>query len=91
MVLVANLAAKDMGSTTGINLSKLAKETDLNPWKTSSYEVRTALEQSDVMVPEMDRWRLPFLEKLLLQRHNMQAQIQNTKKLQDIIDSLCSS
>ena len=53
--------------------------------------VRMALEQSDTLVSDEDRWRLPLLEKLLLQRYNMQTQLQNTSKIQDLIDSLCSS
>ena len=80
-----------MGSTTGMNLFKLGKETGLNPWVTSSSEVKTSLEKSDVMVPEEDSWRLPLLEKLLHQRYEMEIQVQDTSSLQQLIDSLCSS
>ena len=91
VVLLANLTARDMGSTTGINLYKIGKETGLNPWVTSSFEVKIALEKSDVMVPEEDSWRLPLLEKLLHQRYEMEIQVQDTSSLQQLIDSLCSS
>ena len=91
VALLANLAARDMGSTTGMNLFKLGKETGLNPWVTSSSEVKTSLEKSDVMVPEEDSWRLPLLEKLLVQRYEMEVQVEDTTSLQKLIDSLCSS
>ena len=91
VVLLANLAARDMGSTNGINLYKLGKETGLNPWVTSSSEVKISLEESDVRVPEEDCWRLPLLEKLLLQRYEMEVKVEDTTSLQQLIDSLCSS
>ena len=91
VALVANLAARDLGSTTGINLAKIEKETGLNPWIASSNEVKIALEQSEVTVPKEDTWRLPLLEKLLLQRNEMEVQVEDTTSLQQLIDSLCSS
>ena len=91
VALVANLPGHDVSSTTGRILYKIGQETGLNPWMTSPTLVKMALQQSDTMVPKRDRWRLPLLEKLLLQRQNMKSQIQNTSKVQELIDSLCSS
>ena len=91
VALVANLMGHDVSSTTGVNLYRLGQETGLNVWEASPTMVRMALEQSDTLVSDEDRWRLPLLEKLLLQRYNMQTKLQNTSKIQDLIDSLCSS
>ena len=91
VALVANLAGRDMGSTTGSNLSKLAQETGLNPWISSSSITRQTLDKLKVTVPNEDYWRLPLLEKLLMQRYKMEMQVQDTEAIQDLIDSLCSS
>ena len=91
MVLVANLAGRDMGSTTGSNISKLAQETGTNPWISLSSMTTQALEKGTIMVPNQDLWRLPLLDKLLVQRYEMEMQVQNTDAIQDMIDSLCSS
>ena len=91
VALVANLAGHDVSSTTGGNLYRLAQETGLNPWIASPDMVRIALQEKDTVVPEEDRWRLPLLEKLLIQRFNMKSLLQNTKAVQSLIDSLCSS
>ena len=91
MALVASIVAKDMGSTTGRNLFKLSEETGLNPWKASSSMIREALESNIARVPDVDFWRLPLLEKLLHQRYQMENELQETDKLQELVDSLCSS
>ena len=91
VALVANLMGHDVGSTTGSNLYRLRQETGLNPWMASPTLVKMALEKNDVMVPDEDGWRLPLLEKLLLQRCEMRSQLQNTSAIQGMIDSLCSS
>ena len=91
VVLVANLVGRDMGSTTGSNISKLAQETGTNPWSASSSMTTQALEKGTIMVPNEDNWRLPLLDKLLVQRYEMEMQVTNTDAIQDMIDSLCSS
>ena len=89
--MLANLVGHDVSSTTGGNLYRLGQETGLNPWTASPLMVRMALQQSDTMVPEEDGWRLPLLEKLLLQRYNLELQVQDTSEVQTLIVSLCSS
>ena len=91
VALVANLVGHDVSSTTGGNLYRLGKETGLNPWTASPIMVRMALQQSDTVVPEEDLWRLPLLEKLLLQRYNLELEVKDTSEVQSLIDSLCSS
>ena len=91
VALVANLMGHDVSSTTGGNLYRLRQETGLNPWLASPTMVKVALQETDVVVPDEDVWRLPLLEKLLLQRHQMECLIQDTSEIQGLIDSLCSS
>ena len=91
VVLVANLAARDMGSTTGINMARLKQETGLNPWVASSARVKEALEMSEHIVPEADLWRLPLLEKLILTRSKLELNLDDTSYICELIESLCSS
>ena len=88
---VANKMMRDMGSTTGSNIARLQQETGLNIWSTTPAKVREALVETELPVPEVDQWRIPLLEKLLVQRRNMEVQTEDTKAISEIIDSLCSS
>ena len=89
--LLANIAAQDRSSTTGKNLAKIANETDLNPWTATPAMIRQALHQKDAAVPRTDFWRLPYLEKLLKTRYEMELSLQDTKPINKIINALCSS
>ena len=64
--ILANIVARDTGSTTGSNLYQLSQEFNVDPWRPESVNiiVKTPL----YAVPEEERWRLPFVDKLLSQR-----------------------
>ena len=91
VALVANLTARNVSSTTGSNLFKLSQESGLNPWVASPAMITEALDRQTTPVPNEDIWRLPLLEKLLLQRYEMETQVQDTTAIQELIDALCSS
>ena len=40
-------------------------------------------------LPEQDKWRLPYLGKLLEQRGDLYYQLEDTSELTELIDSLC--
>ena len=89
--LVAQLAAQDKSSTIGFNLAKIREETKLNPWTASPLQIKQVLVEGEPQVPEQDTWRLPYLAKLLDTRHSMELQLQDTKKINELINPLCSS
>ena len=89
--MISRIAAQDKSSTTGINLAKIAKETSLNPWIATPTAVREALWEREETVPERDKWRLPYLDKLLRRRYELQVDCQKTTAINILIDSLCSS
>ena len=91
VVAVANCAVNDRGSTTGSNLYKIQHETLLNPWATTSQEVTDVLVKADQSMPSNEEWRIPFLEKLLATRRQMENSLEDTKSIDWLIDSLCSS
>ena len=87
--MLANIVGRDMGSVTGKNLYNIETEFNLDPWKCSPGEVKRVY--SYYSVPEMDKWRLPLLVKLLDQKLEMEICEDNTKTIRELIDSLCTS
>ena len=91
VALVANIAGRDRSSTTGINLAHIQAETGLNPWNTKSYAIMQEQRDREETIPPREMWRVPFFQKLLLQRHVLEVNCEDTKELTKLIDSLCIS
>ena len=87
--LLANIVARDVRSTTGRNLQLIEKESGLDPWTTNGYHVKEALHRTPV--PAQDVWRLPLLNQFLTRRNELEALLEDTKAINELIDSLCSS
>ena len=87
--LLANLVARDAGSVTAKNLSNIENEFELDPWVSSSAQLRE--KYTFYRVPEEDKWRAPLLVKLLDQKNEMTTMKENTKTISEVIDSLCCS
>ena len=87
-MVVAMLAARDVRSNLGKNLSLVRETTGLDPWTARPGQLRAALNLREV--PEMDQYRVPLLKKLLGQRlhaHYM-ADVKEEERLKALIDSL---
>ena len=82
--IIKDIAAADIRSVVGKNVSKLKEEFDLDPWvyqkKNKYYEV-----------PEVDKWRLPLLSQLLATRNEMEVCGEDSETVVGLIESLCSS
>ena len=91
VVAVANTAVNDRGSTSGANLYKIQEKTGLNPLSTTSPAVMHALARADLVMPKTEEWRIPFLMKLLASRREMEKSCVETKDIDWLIESLCSS
>ena len=76
-------------STTGKNLQLIERETGLNPWTTNATLVKESLKRPPV--PNEDMWRLPLLDKFLTRRKEQEVQLEDTRAIDDLIDSLCST
>jgi hypothetical protein len=94
VTVAALLAARDLRSTLGSNLAEVRQVTGLDPWVAGRGELRAALEAADrVEVPQLDGWRVPYLQKLLaarLQAH-YDGDKEEEKRLQDLVNSLVSN
>ena len=67
--VVARLAARDLRTSVGAILDLIQRETGLDPWAAGPGQLRAALLKRDlVAVPEVDRWRVPYLWRLLAER-----------------------
>ena len=89
VVVLANLVARDMRTTTGGNLHHIREVTRLDPWTCSSREVRSVLAETMVDMDDQDRWRLPYLGRLLEERGERFYGMEDTEDLTKMIDSLC--
>ena len=66
---VAVVAARDLRSSVGTNLALLQRETGLDPWVVGPGHLRAVLlDKARVVVPDQDKWRLTYLERLLAER-----------------------
>ena len=91
VVVVALLAARDVRSTLGSNLTHLRGMTGLNPWDVGRSQLRAALELATRReVPEYDHWRPQLLQKLLSARleAHYSSDLVEEERITTLIDSL---
>ena len=91
VVSVANKAMRDRGTLTGSNVARIQEETGLNIWVTTSGRVKDALTRAVPAPPPADEWRIGLLEKLLARRQQRELEVEDTRNVDELIDSLCSS
>ena len=92
VAVMANIAGRDIRSTTGRNMKLLEEASGMDPWifDSSRLKVELAIRET-VEVPEQDRWRVKYLDKLMKekQENHYMGEVEQVKKLSDLIDSLC--
>ena len=89
---MANLAARDVRSTTGSNIKLLEDLSGLNPWEYGTIRMKQELEKKDVVeIPEQDNWRIAYLASLLEQRQvqHYTGNEEEEQRLTGLVDSLC--
>ena len=87
--VVARIVGRDNRSVTGINLMALKQEFNLDPWVRSTVCFKSGYK--GYIVPEVDRWRLPLLRKMLIQRSEMVVCEEEVDTITDLIDSQWST
>ena len=87
---MANLVGRDVRTTTGANLTFIGRTSGHSAWDTGSDKMKAAIEQSEtVLVNDNDKWRIPFLNKLLGHRQELSYLGENIETISDQINSLC--
>jgi hypothetical protein len=92
VAVMANLASRDIRSTTGKNLKLLEEITGLDPWVYGSDRVKQELVKAEkVEVPQLDQWRVGYLASLLEQRQRLHywGDKEGWERVSGLIDSLC--
>ena len=88
---MARLVARDLRSSVVANLDIVQRETGLDPLATGPGQLRAVLlAANSVVVPEVDKWLVPFLWRLLaegLQAH-YSADTATEERLRALINSL---
>ena len=88
--MLVKMVSEDPRSPTCKNLRYLKESTGLDqPESYSSWRMREKLPAQNV--PEMDKWRLGLLSKLMEMRQVRFMQIQDSKQITAMIESLCST
>ena len=87
---LATIAANDVRSTTGTNLSSLIRETGCDPVK-DQLKVRETLLDHRCPVPDADAWRIPCLVKYLDLKHRQEVLGSDTSRVEALIHSLVTS
>ena len=91
VVVVALLAARDIRSTLGSNLTHLQNVTGLDPWAVGKSQLKATLGQATrKVVPELDFWRPQLLQKLLSARleAHYSADLVEEERIATLINSL---
>ena len=80
----------DPRPTTCQNLRYLRKVTNLeNAEQFSSWRIREELPKKTV--PEAEKWRLGLLTKLMAMKQNQYMEVQDSKRITAMVESLCST
>ena len=87
--VVANMVTRDVRSPTGSNIALIEDQLRLSLLNTTGRAVREACRTGKKDVPAEDSFRIPLLEKLLMQRGEQFYQLEDTTELTDQINSLC--
>ena len=86
---LARISAVYLRTTTGKNLHNLMMETGLDLNCDSTAAIKAALDINEV--PEVDKWRLPLLSRLVDDRMELETMGEDTTNVEELITSLCSS
>ena len=96
VAILARIVAKDIRTTTARNLRLLEVETGGGTWAASLTVLKDKLKERDPVVPAEDRWRVPYLGKLLEERDmllykGLADTEPEVESVQRLIDSLCTN
>ena len=80
----------DLQSVTGHNVKLIENETLMDPSLAPLQALKQKIIENVPPVPNRDRWRLGYLEQLLVARGEAYYAGQDTGGLTTLIDSLCS-
>ena len=87
---LACVPAADVRSTNGNNLLNIQKESGFDA-KENRWKARAVIIDYRRLVPAMDNWRIPCLQKFLAQRYRMHVLGEDVSDVDALILSLVTS
>jgi hypothetical protein len=87
--ILSHIVSHDIQSTSGRNLANIKVLFNLDPKRDHPAQFKS--KDIGYQTPEADKWRLPLLRKLLDQRRDMYTCEEDTKTVDELIESLCAS
>ena len=90
--MLANLASRDIRSNKGANIRVVEDASGLSVWNCCQVKLREAIRvQEKAQVEESDKWRIPYLNKLLCQRQELDylGLEEEKTRVEELINSLC--
>ena len=89
VAVIARVVMRDAKTTTGRNVLNLKIETSLDAVSAPLSKFRELF--SSARVPALDHWKFYLLSKYLKLRDDLEIRCEDTKYINDLINSLCSS
>ena len=92
VAVMANLAGRDIRSTTGKNLALVRDSSGLDPWVFGSARLKEELAKHETVdPPPQDQWRVKYLGSLFEQRQGKyyRGDREGVTRINELIDSLC--
>ena len=86
---LARIVARDVRSVTNRNVRHIEAASGLSPWDYSKWRIKEKLAKTEI--PDNNLWRIGLLQKMLVLRQEKSALCFDTKQLDEMIDSLCST
>ena len=87
---MANVVSRDIQTTTGKNLRLIETSSGLSAWDAGQDKLKEAVRMKEaVSVDEVDRWRIPYLCKLLAQKQELSYLGEEVEEISSLINSLC--
>ena len=86
---LARIVAHDANSTVYKNLKYIQELSGWNPWDSTGHQIGLKIESS--RVPPNNEWRMTLLKKLLATRMLKSFDLEDTKHISVMIDSLCNT
>ena len=90
VAVLARVAGRNASSVTGRNILNIHLKTNLNLIMSPMRRIKEAL-STPTPVPDADLWRVRLLPKYVHLRESLVAKCDDTKYIDGLIESLCSS
>ena len=94
VTVLARIAARDVRSSLGKNLTRIKDLTHLDPWTATKAQIQFGLDQAlQIPVPARDQWRPGLMVKMLAEKSgaHFRADEEEVRRITALIESLATN